>query len=57
MILLLFKLHVISYVTNILFYSVIHAFTTSTPITPTDTENYLPSDDQNITNLMVSHHY
>ena len=26
------------------------------PITPSDTENYLPSDDPNNTNLMVSHY-
>ena len=25
-------------------------------MTPSDTENYLPSDDPNITNLMVSHY-
>ena len=25
-------------------------------ITPINTENYLPSDDPNITNLMVSHY-
>ena len=31
-------------------------FTFSIPITPSDTENYLPSDDPNITNLMVSHY-
>ena len=29
-------------------------FTFSKPITPSDSENYLPSDDPNITNLMVS---
>ena len=31
-------------------------FTFSIPKTPSDTENYLPSDDPNITNLMVSHY-
>ena len=30
--------------------------TFSIPITPSDTENYLPSDDPNITNLTVSHY-
>ena len=31
-------------------------FTFSIPITPSDPENYLPLDDPNITNLMVSHY-
>ena len=31
-------------------------FTFSTHITPSDTENYLPSDEPTITNLMVSHY-
>ena len=31
-------------------------FTSSIPITPTDENQYLPSDDPNLTNLMVSHY-
>ena len=31
-------------------------FTFSIPITPSDTENYLASDDPNIANLMISHY-
>ena len=38
-----------------LFYITIY-FTPSLPITPTDDNEYLPSDDPNITNLMVSHY-
>ena len=38
----------------LLFYITIY-FTSSIPITPTDDTQYLPSDDPNITNLMVSH--
>ena len=37
-------------------HSHLFTFTFSIPITPSDTENYLPSDDPNITNLMVSHY-
>ena len=31
-------------------------FTSSIPITPTDDNQYLPPDDPNITNLIVSHY-
>ena len=31
-------------------------FTYSIPTTPTDDNRYLPSDDPNVTNLMVSHY-
>ena len=31
-------------------------FTSTIPITPTNTENYIPSDGPNITNQMVSHY-
>ena len=40
---------------TLLFHSSI-CFTYSIPITPTDDNRYLPSDDPNITNLMVSHY-
>ena len=40
---------------ELLFHIIIY-FTASVPITPTDDNQYLPSDDPNITNLMVSHY-
>ena len=52
----LFKLFTTFYITTILLYLHLFNFTFSIPITPSDTENYLPSDDPNITNLMVSHY-
>ena len=55
-ILLLFELLTTSYITILILYSHLFNFTFSIPITPSDTENYLPSDDLNITNLMVSHY-
>ena len=42
--------------TILILYSHFFHFIFSIPITPSDTENYLPSDDPNITNLMVSHY-
>ena len=42
--------------TNPILYLHLFNFTFSIPITPSDTENYLPSDDPNNTNLMVSHY-
>ena len=50
----LFKPYTTFYITNLILY--LHLFNSifSIPITPSDTENYLPSDDPNITNLMVS---
>ena len=51
-----FKLYTFIYLTNILLHSFLLSFTSTIPITPTNTENYLPSDDPNITNLMVSHY-
>ena len=52
----LFKPYTTFYITNLILY--LHLFNSnfSIPITPSDTENYLPSDDPNITNLMVSHY-
>ena len=48
------------YITLCITYLVLHLhlfnFTFSIPITPSDTENYLPSDDPSITSLMVSHY-
>ena len=51
-----FKLYTTFYITNLKLYLHLFNFTFSIPITPSDTENYLPSDDPNITNLMVSHY-
>ena len=53
---LLFKLYTFIYITNILLRSFILTFTSTLPITTTNTENHLPSDDPHITNLMVSHY-
>ena len=55
-ILLLFELCTTSYITSLIPYLHLFNFTFSIPITPSDTDNYLPSDDPNITNLMVSHY-
>ena len=52
----LFELFATSYITTLLLYLHLFNFTFSIPITPSDTENCLPSDDPNITNLMVSHY-
>ena len=51
-----FELLTTSYITILILYLHLFNFTFSIPITPSDTENYLPSDDPNITNLMVSHY-
>ena len=51
-----FKLYTFIYITNILLHCFILTFTFTIPIAPPTTENYLPSDDPNITNLMVSHY-
>ena len=45
-----FKLFTTSYITPLILYLHLVNFTFSLPITPSDTENYLPSDDPNITN-------
>ena len=52
----LFELFTTSYITTLILYLHLFNFTFSVPITPSDPENYLPSDDPNITNLMVSHY-
>ena len=52
----LFKPYTTFYITTLIFYLHFFNSTFSIPITPSDTENYLPSDDPNITNLMVSHY-
>ena len=49
------RLYIMLYITNIIHLNLLN-FTFSIPITPSDTENYLQSDDPNITNLMVSHY-
>ena len=51
-----FELLTTSYITILILYSHLFNVTFSIPIIPSDTENYLPSDDPNITNLMVSHY-
>ena len=51
-----FRLYTILYITHLILHSHLFTFTFSLPKTPSDTENYLPSDNPNITNLMVSHY-
>ena len=48
------KISTILYITNLILFSHLFTFISSIPITRSDTENYLLSDDPNITNLMVS---
>ena len=43
-------------ITHLLLFSINSYFISSIPINPTDDDKYLPSDDPNITNLMVSHY-
>ena len=51
------RLFIFIYITNILLHSFILTFTSTIPTKPTITDNnYLPSDDPNITNLIVSHY-
>ena len=50
------KLYTTFYITTLILYFHLFNFAFSIPITPSDTDNYLPSDDPNITNLMVSHY-
>ena len=52
----LFKPYTTFYITKLILYLHLFNSTFSIPITPSDTENYLPSDDPNITNPMVSHY-
>ena len=51
-----FKSYTTSYLTPIILLLHLFKSTFSIPIVLPDTENYLPSDDPNITNLMVSHY-
>ena len=51
-----FKLHTFLYITNFVLHSFILTFTSTIPTTSTDTEDYIPSDIPNITNLRVSHY-
>ena len=44
------------YITNIILHSYLLPFTATIPISVTNTEDYLPSDDPCITNFMVSHY-
>ena len=50
------RIYTILYITHLLLHSHLFTLTFSIPITPSDTEKYLPSDDPNFTNLMVSHY-
>ena len=52
----LFKPFTTFYITTLILYLHLFNSTFSIPITPSDTKNYLPLDDPNITNLMVSHY-
>ena len=52
----LFELYTIFYITTLILYLHLFDSTSSMSITPSDTENYLPSADPNITNLLVSHY-
>ena len=52
----LFKPYTTFYITTLILYLHLFNSTFSIPITHSDTKNYLPSDDPNITNLMVSHY-
>ena len=53
---LLFNTHIILFITHLLLFSINSYFTSSIPIYPTDDDKYLPPDDPNIPNLMVSHY-
>ena len=53
---LLSKLYTILSLTHMILHSHLFNTASSIPITPSDTEIYLPSDDPNITNLIVSHY-
>ena len=50
------RLYIIFYITNLILHLHLFSFTFSIPLTPSDTDNYLPSDDLNIKNLMISHY-
>ena len=51
-----FKLYTTFYITHLILYLHFLNITFSIPIPASDPENYLPSDDPNITNLMISHY-
>ena len=51
-----FTLPIFIYITNIVLHFFMLPFTPTIPITITNTEHYLPYDDPNITNVMVSHY-
>ena len=55
-ILLPFNKHTSISLTCILLSYITISFTSSIPIAPTDDTRYIPSDDPNVTNLMVSHY-
>ena len=51
-----FTTSILLFITYLLLFFLNPYFTFSIPITPTDEDRYLPSDDPNLTNLMVSHY-
>ena len=51
-----FKLSIVIYITNIELHSFISPLTYTIPIPITNTENYLLSDNPNITNPIVAHY-
>ena len=51
-----FNTHISLLTTHIILFYLNPYFTFSIPITPTDEDRYLPSDDPNIKNVMVSHY-
>ena len=50
------RLSIILYITQLILHSHLFTFTFSIPTTPSERENYLPSDNPNITIFMVSHY-
>ena len=53
---LLFKIYTFIYLTNIFLHSFIPTFIFTIPVAQSNTENYLPSDDPDITNHIVFHY-
>ena len=52
-----FNTHFILFITYLLLFSINSYFTSSIPFNPTDDDKYLPSDDPNITNLIVLNNF
>ena len=51
-----FRFYTVLLITNMVLHSYLLTFTSPVPITPSDTQHYLPPDDPIITILMVSHY-